>query len=123
VRGRDRQRTVLLGGEIAGEAADVLHFAQDLAGARDHFAARRRDRGEALALARKQLHAELGFELLELLGNARLAGIQPLGSRRDVQATVDDSNQILQLFQRQTEPPGENQKAASSFRVGGLRAI
>ena len=75
--------------------------------------------GEALALAREQLHAELGFELLQLLADAGLARVEPLGRRRDVQAAVRDAYEIFELFERHAAPAGMK-KAASSERVGGL---
>src|SRR5262245_46125085 len=73
MRRRDRQRTVELGRQVAGETRDVADLAQDLARAGDDLAASRGDRGQALALTREQLYAELGFELLQLLADAGLA--------------------------------------------------
>ena len=99
VSGGDGKRAFLLRGEIAGETGDVVHLAQDLAGPFDDLMPGRRDRSEALALAREQLHAELGLQLFQLLADPGLAGIQALRSGRDVQSTVGDSNQILELFQ------------------------
>jgi hypothetical protein len=68
--------------------------------ARDDLAARGRDRGQALALAREELHPELGFELLQLLTDTGLARVKALGRRGDVQAAIGDSDEVLQLFQR-----------------------
>ncbi len=115
----DRQRAVELGGEVAREARDVADLAEDLARACDHLAARGRDGGEALALAREQLHAELRLELLELLADAGLARIEPLGGGRDVEPAVRDAYEILELLERHAAPRAD-EKAASSERVSGL---
>ena len=109
VRRGDRQRTVELGGEVAREARDVADLAQDLARACDYLAARGRDGGEALALAREQLHAELRLELLELLADAGLARIEPLGGGRDVEPAVRNAYEILELFERHA-PPAQMKK-------------
>src|SRR5262245_46808972 len=73
MRCRDRQRAVELGREVAREARDVADLAQDLAGAGDDLAAGGRNGCQALTLAGKELNAELGFELLQLLADAGLA--------------------------------------------------
>src|SRR5690606_18225788 len=100
VRRRDRERAVELGRQVAREALNVADLAQDLARPGDDLAARRRDRGQALALACKQLNAELGLELLQLLADAGLARVEPLGGRRDVEPAVDDADQVFELLQR-----------------------
>src|SRR5690606_6875453 len=126
VRRRDRQRAVELGREIAREALNVADLAQDLARAGDDLAAGRRDRGQALALAREQLDAELGLELLQLLADARLAGIQALGGRRDVEAAVDDSDQVFELLQRHSKAPrprSVDENAAPSARGSAATAV
>ena len=112
VRRRDRERAVELGREVAREARDVADLAQDLARARDDLAARRSDRREALALAREQLHPELGLELLELLADAGLARVQALGRGGDVEPAVGDAYEVLELLERHAAPADE--KAASS---------
>jgi len=103
---RDRQRAFLLGREIAGEARDVVRFAQNLARPRDNFAAGRGDRGQALALAREQLHAELRLELLQLLADTGLARVETLGGRGDVEPAIDDADQVLELLQSHCGGPG-----------------
>ena len=114
VRRRDRQRAVELGREIARETRDVADLAQNLARPGDDLAAGRRDRGQALALAREELHAELGLELLQLLADAGLAREQPFGGRRDVQAAVGDADEVLELLQRHAARSPGDEKAASS---------
>jgi len=96
---RDRKRAFLLGRQVAREASDVVDLTQNLPGTRDDVAAGRCDRREALALAREKLDAELGLELLQLLADPGLARIKPLGGRRDVQARVDDTDELLELFE------------------------
>ena len=56
-------------------------------------------RGKALALAGKELHAELGLQLLQLLADPRLAGVEAFRSGIDVQSAVGDPDQVLELFQ------------------------
>ena len=51
VRGRDRQGAAVGLAQIRRGAADVLHFAQDAAGARDDFLAGGGDAGQRAALA------------------------------------------------------------------------
>src|SRR6185503_4051803 len=90
-------------------------------GSRDDLASGRRDRRQTLALAREELHSELGLELLQLLADPRLAREQTVGRRRDVQAAVGDTHEVLELLEcHANEPFRTDEKAASSVRVGGL---
>ena len=52
-----------------------------------------------LALAREDLHAQFFFEQLQLLAHTGLRGVQPFRRSRDIQAVVDDGNQVLELLQ------------------------
>jgi hypothetical protein len=59
-----------------------------------HVLAGGRDRFEAAALALEQQEAEFILELLELLGQARLGGVDALGGQGDVEAGVGDGDQV-----------------------------
>jgi hypothetical protein len=106
VGGGQRQRPLLLPGHVAGEAADVLHFAHDPAGAADHFPAGRGDGRQALALAGEELHAKLLLQQLELLADSRLARIQAVSGGRDVEATVGNGHQVPELLESHGWKPG-----------------
>jgi hypothetical protein len=88
VRGGDRQGALLLVGEFLSGALQVAGFGEDALGDREHGLARLGDRGDALAVAHENLHAELVLEALDLLGDAGLGGMQGLGGGRDAQTAA-----------------------------------
>jgi hypothetical protein len=125
VRRRNRQRAGLLPLELTRKVRDVFYLAQHTPRAVDDFLTGRRDGRETLALAREQLHAQLALELLELLADPRLARIEPLGGCRDVEAAVDDRDQVLELLERHYSIesgslPGRERKSRFLGRVGGV---
>jgi hypothetical protein len=80
-------------------SADVLHFTQDAAGARDDLLARGRGAREGPALALEQLEAELLLQQLELAAHSGLGGMQLAGGRRDVEAVLVHGDEIAQLLE------------------------
>ena len=65
----------------------------------DHLLASRGERVEALAAPREQREAELVLELLELLAQRRLRGVDLLRGLRDVESGIDDGEQAAQLHE------------------------
>src|SRR5580693_6118044 len=88
VGGGDRQGAAVGLAQLRGSAANILHFAQDTAGARDYFLARIGGPGERAALALEQLKAELLLQKLELPADSGLRGMQLPRSRSDIQAVL-----------------------------------
>ena len=66
---------------LLGNALDVIHLGHDLAGQIDDLLACRGDFGELLACAHEYLHAELVFDLADLLADPGLRGVQAFGGR------------------------------------------
>src|SRR5699024_7245209 len=85
--------------QVGGQRTDGAGLFQDDAGAGDDLMPGGRDRAQALALACKQLESEFAFELLELLADARLRGVDALGGEGDVEAGIGNRNDITQLCQ------------------------
>jgi hypothetical protein len=52
-----------------------------------------------LPLRVKELHAEFLFQQFQLLADARLAGIQPLGGCGYVKTAVGNGDQVFELLQ------------------------
>src|SRR5690606_515459 len=91
-------RCPLLLAQAVRQAAYRFHFPHDRARPLDDEIAGRRDPVEALALTGEQLNPELLFQELELLADARLRGVEAIGGGRDVEAVVDDRQQVFQLL-------------------------
>ena len=99
VRGRDGERTHVLGFEFGADALQIVELLQRAAGrGHDDFSACGQ-RGEPLALADEDWHAELVLELPDLFADPRLRGEQRIGGDRDVQAVIDDGAQIADLLE------------------------
>ncbi len=64
---------------VGGQRTDVGGFGEDDAGTFDHLTASHGDGVQALALAREQAEAEFIFQLLELLADAGLGGMDTFG--------------------------------------------
>ena len=80
----------LLVGEVLARALQVGGLGEHALGDREHRLARLGDRGDALAVAHEDLHAELLFQALDLLRDPGLRGMQRLGGGRDVQSAARD---------------------------------
>lgn len=66
----------------------------------DHLEPGGRDGCDAPPLPQEELGAELRLQQLQLLADPGLAREQPIGGGRDVQAAVDDSNEVFELLER-----------------------
>ncbi len=75
MRGCDRQSAAVGLAQLRGGAANILHFAQDTAGARNYFLARIGGPGQRTALALEQLKPEFLLQKLELPADAGLRGV------------------------------------------------
>jgi hypothetical protein len=80
-------------------AADVLHLAQNAAGARNDLFASRRGAGQCAALALEQLKAEFLFQHFELPADAGLRSVQLARRGRDVEAILVNRHEIAQLLE------------------------
>ncbi|MNT82368.1 hypothetical protein D3C72_2220900 [compost metagenome] len=92
--GGDGERTFRFLGEFVADALEVLCLAQDALRDAQHFLARLRHRDHALAVADEHLDAEFVFQQADLLGDARLRGVQLFGRLGHVQALLGDFDQI-----------------------------
>jgi len=99
VGGRNRQRAAIGLAQLRRRAANILHFAQDAAGARNDFLARRGGAGQRAALTLEQLKPQLFFQQFELAAHARLRGVQLPCGCRDVQPVFMDGHEIAQLLE------------------------
>ena len=98
VRGGDGQRAAVRLAQLRGSAADVVHLAQDAAGARDDLLAGGGGAGQRATLALEELESELLLEQLELPADAGLRGVQLPCRGRDVEPVLVDRNEIAQLL-------------------------
>ena len=73
-----------------GVDRETRHLAQDLAVRAQDGLPRGRDVGEVLAAAGEDLDSELIFQQPDLFADPRLAGVQALGRRGDVESAVGD---------------------------------
>jgi hypothetical protein len=96
--GRNRKRALLFLKILVGEAPDALDLVHDYPGTFDDPVAGVRYAVEALSLAREQLQAQFFLEQLELFADARLRRIHAIRGRGDIEAVVNDSEQILELL-------------------------
>ena len=99
VRGGDRQAAATVVTVLLGDVLDVLHRAQHLACQLDDGLAGRGHPRQVLATAREDFDAKLIFQQTNLLGNARLGGIQTLRGGGHVQVVAGDFPDITQLLE------------------------
>ena len=99
MRGGDGQFTLFLAGEFFAYPLEVPGFTQDGAGDVQYLSARLADGHHALAVADEHLHAQFVLEQPDLLGNARLRGVQFFGGFGHVQSLAGHFDQIAQLLQ------------------------
>ena len=103
--GDDVQFAVALLLEIRRQGSDVVRLDQNAAGAVDHLDAGGRGPLQALALAYKDLKAQLVFQQFQLFGYARLGRVQTRRRRRDVEVRINHRDQIAKLDQRHRAGP------------------
>ena len=89
----------VLFGKFGADVANALHIAEDALGNFQHGLPRRRNRHNTFAVPYKQLHAQLVFQQLYLLGNARLGRKQNFRCLRNIQIAAVNFQKIAQLLQ------------------------
>ena len=99
VGGGDRELAFVLAAELLGDALQVGHLGERAARGRDDDLAGRGEPREPLAGAHEHLHAELVLELADLLADARLRRVERFRRLGDVEAVVDDGDEVAQLLQ------------------------
>ena len=100
VRGGDHQAAAVAVGELLGDALDVAGVDQHALDDRDQLPARLGQPEQALAAAHEQLDAELVLEILDVLADARLRGVQRIGDLGQVEVLRDrlaDDAQLLEV--------------------------
>ena len=97
--GGDGQAAGLLVGEFARGLLQVLGFEQQALDHLQYSMARFGKLGDALAEAHENLHPEFVFKLADLLGNARLRGVQGGGGSRQVEPLAHGFAHIAQLLE------------------------
>jgi hypothetical protein len=97
MRGGQRQLAVRFFAQVRRQGADVACFVQDAAGTLQHLPAGRCHGVQTLAATGEYLKTQFAFELLELLADARLGGVNVVGGERDVKAGVGDGDNVAKL--------------------------
>jgi hypothetical protein len=97
VRGGDGEVSRVVLAQVGRQHLDVARLAHDLRGAVDDLGSRVRGTQQGASLAFEDLEAELVLELLELLADARLRGVQDARGLRDVQVVLGYSHEVAQL--------------------------
>jgi hypothetical protein len=118
--GGQQQAPGVLAALVGGVAADVGGLGQDPARMLDHRHARRRHRFQAAPLAHEQLEAELVLQLLELLGQSRLGRVHAFGRHGDVEAGIDDGDEVAELGQGHRGETGNRRSQDDGPRRHGL---
>ncbi len=98
MRGRDGERPGVLALEFRADPLEIVEFLQRAPRGRDDHLAARGQRGQPLALANENRHAELVFELPDLFADARLRSEQGIGSHRHIQPMIDHRAEITELL-------------------------
>jgi len=99
VRRGDGERPDILAAIFVGHALHVGDLAQRPPGGRDHDLARRRQRGQPLALAHEHPQPEFVLELANLLADAGLRGEQRQRGLGDIETMVDHGAQVFELLE------------------------
>ena len=99
MRGGDRQRAAVGFAQLGRRAPNILHFAQDAAGARNDFLARGGRARQRAALALEQLESELFLQQFQLAADAGLRGMQLPRGGGDVQSIFVNRYEIAQLLE------------------------
>jgi hypothetical protein len=102
--GRQHQAPGRSAGELRAGPLEIVGFAQDALGDRQHRLARLGQAAEALAAALEDRHPQFLLEQLDLLGNARLRRIQSLGRLRNIQTLALDFDNVTQLLEFHDRP-------------------
>ena len=97
--GGEDQPAAVAGSEVGAGPLQVLGFAQDAPGDVQHHLPGLGDAGKALAAALENGHPELVLEQLDLLGNARLRGIERLRRLRNIESLALDFDDVTQLLE------------------------
>jgi hypothetical protein len=99
MRRRDRQCSGILRLELGADTLEVVELLQRSPGGGDDHLPAGRQRREALALAHEDRHAELVFELPDLLADARLRRVERLCGDRNIEPMVNDRTQVAELLE------------------------
>ena len=99
MRGGENQAAVRVAALVGCVGTDVGGFGEQAARVREDMRAGGGDRFEAAAPACEQQETEFVLELLELLGQAGLRGVDAFGGEGDVEAGIGDGNEIAELGQ------------------------
>ena len=105
MRGRNRQAALAFVAEVGRHPLDALDLVEDLGGDLDNDPAGRGDLAQVFALAPEDLHIELLLQHADLLADAGLRGIEPLGRGRDIQPVPRDLPDISQLLNLHRHAP------------------
>ena len=99
VGGRNRQGARMARGKLLADFSQRRGLIEHAFGSRQNLLTRLGQLGIALAVSHEELHAELFFELTDLLGQRRLRGEQHLGRRGEVQPPPDGFTKRAQLLE------------------------
>ena len=103
VGGGDGQHAAALGGVVRADPLHVLRLAEHPPSHGQHHRSGRRYRGEALAAALEDRHAEFFLEQRNLFGYPRLGSEQSLRRGGNTEAASLDFHQIPQLLKLHVE--------------------
>ena len=92
--GADREAPLALIAQLGGQAADARRFLQDPQRPLDDLLPFRGNAREIAPLTHEDLEAELVFQQLDLLADARLRGVQLLCRRGDVEAALRHRGEV-----------------------------
>ena len=95
MRGGDREFAAVPGREILCRLLQVFCFLKDALRNFEDGLARRRHRGEALAIADKDLDAEFVLEKFDLSAYSRLRSMQFFGGCRQVEPAPGNLKEVL----------------------------
>jgi hypothetical protein len=99
VGGGEDKLSAILSLELLPDLFQVVRFVQDAPGDAEDGLAGLGDGDDAFAVAHEDRYAQLLFQLLDLLADAGLRGIQRGGGIGDAQAAPNDLVEISELLQ------------------------
>ena len=102
MRGRQAELADILGAVFFAHATEVFRFLQDAPRDRQHRLAGLGKLRDALAVAQKNLYAQLFFQQADLFADTRLRREQAFRCIGNVEAVIDHGAQITHLLQIHT---------------------